>query len=748
MRLTIERRLAVAFSLALEFLIVNAVISYRATRTLIRNEQSVTQTLQVLNELEATLTMVVNAETGERGYIISGDETFLEPYRAALDGINEHIKGLKQLTADNPNRQARLPLLERKIADRLDYLKRQIALRKSGDVEGVRQVIVSGAGKTLMDEIRKLIAEMEDEENDLLKRRAGESEASARIVTLSFAIASFTAAASFALLYGLAIRGLAERRRSADAIRDQREWLHVTLSSIGDAVIATDTNGRVTFMNSVTEYLTGWNRREAIGRPLGEIFQIVNAQTRQPAENPAARVLREGAVLGMANHTRLIARDGTEIPIDDSAAPIKSADALIGVVMVFRDVTERHRVEEERERLLARERAAHAEAESANRAKDEFLATVSHELRTPLNAILGWSRLLRIGQLDAQAAGKALESVENNAKAQSQLIEDLLDVSRIISGKLRINYEQVNLVTVIEAALETARPAAQAKSIQLSAELDSAAGAVMGDATRLQQVIWNLLSNAVKFTPKDGRVEIRLKRDDSHAQVTVSDTGQGISPDFLPHVFDRFRQADSKDTRRHGGLGLGLAIVRHLVEMHGGAVNSDSPGEGQGATFTVRLPLKTAQTETGKMIEEQAANSSPLLDRLPALDGVKVLAVDDESSAREIITAVLSQCGATVTAVASAADAITVLAQSRPDVLVIDIGMPDENGYELISKARKLKPEQGGNIPAVALTAYARTEDRMRALAAGFQSHVPKPVEPAELALVVASLMQGKRETG
>jgi PAS domain S-box-containing protein len=501
-------------------------------------------------------------------------------------------------------------------------------------------------------------------------------------------------------------------------------------------------------MNSVTESLTGWNRREAIGRPLEEIFKIVNAQTRQPTENPVARVLREGAVVGLANHTRLIARGGAEIPIDDSAAPIKSAGGLVGVVMVFRDVTQRHQAEEERERLLAREKAARAEAESANRAKDEFLATVSHELRTPLNAILGWSRLLRIGQLDARAAGNAIEIVENNAKAQAQLIEDLLDVSRIISGKLRINYEQVNLVTVIEAALETARPAAQAKSIRLSAELNSTAGAVMGDATRLQQVIWNLLSNAVKFTPKDGRVEIRLERDDSHAQITVGDTGQGISPEFLPHVFDRFQQADSKDTRRHGGLGLGLAIVRHLVEMHGGAVKADSPGEGQGATFTVRLPLKTSQTEAGKIVEEQAANSSPLLDRLPALDGVDVLAVDDEASAREIITAVLTQCGATVTAVASAADAITALAQSRPDVLVSDIGMPDENGYELIGKVRRLKPEQGGNIPAVALTAYARTEDRMRALAAGFQSHVPKPVEPAELALVVASLMHGKRETG
>jgi PAS domain S-box-containing protein len=655
-------------------------------------------------------------------------------------------------------------------------------------------------------------------------------------------------------------RAMRKTEESEAKERDQGERLRVTLESIGDAVITTDANGRVTFINHVAERLTGWTQNEAKGKPLTDVFKIINAQTRETVANPVERVIKEGIVVGLANHTRLIASDGTEVPIDDSAAPIRNKDVLIGVVLIFRDISERSfaderfrlavesapnamvmvnkegrlvlvnsqaeklfqysrdeligqpiemlvpgrfrsghptyradfaaapsvramgrgrdlfglkkdgsevsieiglnpidingetlilssildiserkRAEEERAQLFGREQAARFEAEAANRAKDEFLATISHELRTPLNAILGWARLLRIGQLEERVATKALETIERSAKAQAQLIEDLLDVSRIISGHLRIDFEPLNLVLPIEAALESVRPAAQAKSIQLDADLDSAAGAVMGDASRLQQIIWNLLSNAVKFTPKAGRVEIRLERDDSHAQIKVTDTGSGIRPEFLPYVFERFRQADSSDTRQHGGLGLGLAIVRNLVEMHGGTVSVKSKGENQGATFTVRIPLGAVTAEASKVIK-QPAESRMLLDQLPSLDGVRVLVVDDESSAREVISAVLSCCGATVTAVESAAEAMTALAESPPDVLVSDIGMPNENGYELISRIRAL----GSKVPAVALTAYAKTDDRMRALAAGFNTHVPKPVEPAELALVIASLVERK----
>ena len=384
----------------------------------------------------------------------------------------------------------------------------------------------------------------------------------------------------------------------------------------------------------------------------------------------------------------------------------------------------------------------YSEAHEANRIKDEFLATISHELRTPLTAILGWAQMLHGGKLDETTAQRAVNSIERNAKSQAHLIEDLLDISRIITGKLRLDVRRVDLAPIIETAVDGVRPAADAKDIRLLKVIDERAGLISGDPDRLQQVLWNLLSNAIKFTPRGGRVQVRLERVESYAQITVSDTGQGIHADFLPYMFDLFRQADSTITRSHGGLGLGLAIVRRVVEMHGGSVQADSDGEGQGATFTVTFPL------TGlRPIEEAGADSTHhgalmhglLFDGAPALKGLHVLVVDDEPETRELLVTVLSKCGAEVKASASAKDAIEALKQWPADVLVSDIGMPGEDGYDLIRKVRAMEPERGGRIPAVALTAYARAEDRLRALSAGFQMHVPKPVEPVELAAVVAS---------
>lgn len=383
------------------------------------------------------------------------------------------------------------------------------------------------------------------------------------------------------------------------------------------------------------------------------------------------------------------------------------------------------------------------EAQTANRLKDEFLATLSHELRSPLNAMLGWLSLLRTRTFDAATTTRALETIERNARAQAQLIEDLLDISRIIRGQLRLNVRPVELIPVIEAAIDTVRLAAEAKNIRLQSILDSAVGLVSGDANRLQQVVWNLLTNAVKFTPKGGGVQICLKRVNSHIEITVTDTGQGISPDFLPFVFDRFRQADSSITRSFNGLGLGLAIVRHLVELHGGTVQAESPGEGLGATFTVKLPLM-AVSPKAKASERvyPIVGNRIALENFPSLDGLRILVVDDEADARELLMQLLQECGVQVVAVATADEAIQVLTQqaSHLDVLVSDIGMPNEDGYTLLRRVRRLPPENGGRIPAVALTAYARAEDRKAALLAGFQSHVAKPVELAELLAVIANL--------
>ena len=903
---------------------------------------------------------------------------------------------------------------------------------------------------------------------------------------------------------------ITERKRAQRAADEQREWLNVTLASIGDAVIATDMNARVTFMNAVAEKLTGWTAADAAGTPLTDVFRIVDESTRQPRESPVEKVRREGTVVGLTNHTVLLARDGREVAIDDSGAPIRDADgAIIGVVLVFREITERRRLESERAQLLELERSAravaqaaqeratfiarastvlassldygttlaavarlivpeladacfvdlleedgtlrrvtvahvdpsleilarnfterqasdldarhplgevlrtgeavrytelpdsllatlapdaerldpiralrlsslmivplsargralgalwlvsqakerqygaadldlaedlarriaaavdnallyreaerrrleaeaaqrrfafmaeastalsssldyettlqsvarlavpfladwcaiemvqtdgtlvraataHAEpatdalalellgrssaepdashgiaavvrsgksefrpaieaielareaadpdqrrriqslgvvsymcvpiataagsigaialahgpsrrryglddlrlaeavarrtataidnarlfrhAQEANRAKDEFLATLSHELRTPLHAMLGWTGMLRRGTIDAAERNRAIEVIERNTRLQAQLIEDLLDVSRIVTGKLRLDVRPVELPPIIEAALDAVRVAAAAKAIQIETALDSDVGPVSGDPDRLQQVVWNLLSNAIKFTPRDGRVSVRLDTVAGHARIRVSDTGAGISPAFLPHLFERFRQADSTATRAHGGLGIGLALVRHLVELHGGRVRAESEGEGHGATFTVELPL-LAVTTTPVALRSELPRAP---DGLPTLDGVRVLVVDDELDARELVTAVLERCGAVVEVAASAAEAMTTLEQSVPDVLVSDVGLPGEDGYALVRKLRSLDADRA-RIPAVALTAYAHPADRTRALLAGFQMHLAKPIEPEELAAVVANLARLRR---
>jgi PAS domain S-box-containing protein len=398
---------------------------------------------------------------------------------------------------------------------------------------------------------------------------------------------------------------------------------------------------------------------------------------------------------------------------------------------------EAEQVAEEKQRL-------YVEAQESNRLKDEFLATVSHELRTPLTAILGWAHLLRTGQTNDGKMAKALETIERNARAQAQLIDDLLDVSRIITGKIRIDVRPIDPNSFIEAAVEAVRPGAEAKGVRLQRIMDTGVVTVSGDPVRLQQVVWNLLSNAVKFTPKGGRVQVRLERVNSHIEIAVSDTGPGIEPEFLPYVFDRFRQADGRTTRQHGGLGLGLSIVRHLVELHGGTVRAESPGEGQGATFTVLLPVAPVyQTAApAERVHPAARDMLPLYECPDRLDGLRILAVDDEPDTRELLKAGLGQCGAAITIVGSVAEALEAIASDVPDLLISDIGMPGEDGYELIRRVRQLPPETGGKVPAIALTAYARVEDRMQALRAGYQMHVPKPVELAELVAVAASLVR------
>lgn len=401
-----------------------------------------------------------------------------------------------------------------------------------------------------------------------------------------------------------------------------------------------------------------------------------------------------------------------------------------------------------REELLTREQMARAEAENANRMKDEFLATVSHELRTPLNAIMGWCHMIRSGRLDQSTSERALETIDRNAKAQAQLIEDILDVSRVITGKLRLNMAPVDVASIINAAIDSVQLAAESKGIKLAVTLDPSARHTLGDMSRLQQVVWNLLSNAIKFTPAGGMVEIKLARTDDAVQIWVSDSGQGIAAEFLPFIFDRFRQADGTTTRKHGGLGLGLSIVRHLVELHGGTVHADSPGEGLGATFTVKLPL-SPRVKTGVARDVEPESFCGVTDSIASaesyltLDHVRILLVDNDPDTLQVLTVMLRERKANVEAAATAAEALEVLQWFNPAVVVSDLAFPDEDGYSLIRRIRSAEGYK--QMPAVALTGYVRIEDRAQALSAGFNMFVPKPVEPNELITAIANLVESKR---
>jgi PAS domain S-box-containing protein len=545
----------------------------------------------------------------------------------------------------------------------------------------------------------------------------------------------------------LVFRDVTEERRSEEAVAEQREWLATTLESIGDAVIATDVYGRIVFMNRVAEGLTGWAAEAAHGRPCLDVLSVVDDGSGEAVPDPVSRVLAHRGVIALTSHALLRSADGSERPIDESGAPIRNREGrIIGVVLVFRDISERRRVElerqgasAERERLLQAERAARAEAERASRVKDEFLAMVSHELRTPLNAILGWTQLMMRSRHDGATLERGLDIVARNTRLQAQLISDLLDISRIVSGKLQLEMDSVDLRSLVDDAVDTLRQDAAAKQIVIDRQLDDEAGHVVGDAARLQQVLWNLLSNAIKFTPDSGRIEVRLRRTGADTAIAVTDNGAGIRADVLPHIFDRFHQADRSITRRFGGLGLGLSIVKHLVDLHGGSVQAESPGEGRGATFTITLPVtsdRLAAPVGPAVVAPAAGPAAPSL-----LDSLHVLLVEDEPDTRDFLRRLLEAHGAVVRGAGSADEALAAFTAGPPDVLVSDIGLPDVDGYQLLERIRALETPAAEPVPAIALTAYARDEDRRRSLRAGFQAHVAKPVEATELIAVIAGIV-------
>jgi len=545
------------------------------------------------------------------------------------------------------------------------------------------------------------------------------------------------------------IRAEDERLALVKKVEQQARFFDTTLSSITDFAYIFDKDGRFMYVNQALLDLWGLPLEEAVGKNFFDL-RYPDALASK-LQRQIQQVFDDGQLL--KDETPYTSPTGAGGYYEYIFTPVRAKDGTIEVVAgSTRDITQRRAAEQDRERLLieqavlqkenaqllAAERAARLEAERVGHIKDEFLATLSHELRTPLNAILGWAHLLA-RRADDSNLNEGLRVIERNARAQQRLIEDLLDMSRIVSGKVRLDIQQLDVPTVVEAAILSIRPAADAKDIRLSKVLDTTLRPFAADASRLQQVIWNLLSNAIKFTPVGGKVEVHVKHIRSHVEIHVSDTGIGIEAAFLPHVFERFRQSDASTTRQHSGLGIGLAIVKSLVEMHGGQVRASSAGHGKGSTFVVKLPIAAAQQAPGA-----SSRGLETLDPYPSaslLLGVKVLVVDDEPDGRELVGRILSECGAAITLAASAQEAIDLLERFSSDVLVSDIGMPDVDGYELLRRVRVLGSQQSRPIAAAALTALARPEDRTRALLSGYQTHIGKPVDPTELIAAVATLV-------
>jgi PAS domain S-box-containing protein len=893
----------VGLGLIVALLIATAVLNFYNTQRLREDTGRVVHTLEVIELTSDVLLALVNAETGQRGFLLTGKEEFLQPYNAALARLDDRMATLKEKTSDNPDQQKRIRELESLIAGRLAMLKEGIDLRRKSAAEA-ESFIAAKKGKEQMDAVREVVARRRNHEHELLTDRQERSQITYTLALTTGLLAAVVGLAMVAAFVRLLDRSLSNRQRAAAIIQQQRELFRTTLASIGDAVITTDTHGRITFLNPVAAALTGWSAEDAKGQPLASVFHIVNEQTLQPADDPAGRALREGMIVGLANHTLLRARDGSERPIDDSAAPIRGeAGQVTGVVLVFRDVSERRRTERalvqelaERKRVeqslrfladasatltaivdyestlqkvaglavphfadwcavdmvepdgtLRRLAVAHTNPEKvrlaleldrryppdpdaprglplvlrtgqadmmtdisddllvkgakgeehlrilrelglksymcvplhgggrlmgiisfvsaesgrrytqgdlafaeelarraamaiensqlyaalreADRRKDEFLATLAHELRNPLAPIRNAVELLRrIGPAEPRIQ-QVRDMIERQVRHMVRLVDDLLEVSRISGGKIALQWEPVELAKVAQDAVETSGPVIEAGRHEVTLAVPPEPVMVKGDVVRLTQVVANLLNNASKYTPEGGHIWLTVESQNGTGVIRVRDNGVGIPAEMLAKVFDLFTQVNATLKRSQGGLGIGLALVKRLVEMHGGSVEAHSEGEGRGAEFVVRLPLVQADGATAvpRQIRAQPAGLTPR----------RILVVDDHVDAADSLSMLLSMSGHEVRTAYDGHTGLEQAAEFRPEVIFLDLGMPGMDGYETARRVRQLQGME--NIKLVALTGWGQEEDRRRSQEAGFDAHIVKPVSPAALQELMTS---------
>jgi PAS domain S-box-containing protein len=718
---SLTRGQTVAIVLLVAALLADAVLTLHNIREVATSVQWVSHTHEVMTQLEQVVSTLKDAETGQRGYLLTGERVYLEPYEQALTRIPGQLERLRALTIDNPPQTAHALKLEQLASERLAVLRQGIdRFQAEPDRDRAlllsRQYLLQGEGKRVMDLARDEVYGMQALERALLARRDAASRASARIALASTVIGLALGLVLIVMVVALVARNQAARQRAADVLHAERERFRTTLTSIGDAVVVTDAHGRITLLNPVAQALTGWGG-EALGQPLDTVFRIVNETTRETVENPVSKVIRLGAIVGLANHTVLIAKDGSELPIDDSGAPIRDIRGrIVGVVLVFRDITER--------------RGSERALEDADRRKDEFLAMLAHELRNPLAPIRNAAHTLALLGTGDERVRWVSGLIERQVGLMTRLVDDLLDVSRITSGKITLQRATVPVGAVLAQAVEAARPPAESRGQRLEVDVPEDAGWVDGDPARLTQAVGNLLDNAIKYTDDGGRIWIRSRIEEDEVVIVVEDSGVGIDPELLPHVFDLFIQADRSLERKQGGLGLGLTLVRRLVEMHGGRVEAASPGPGRGSAFTIRLPRLAVEAPAPAAAGEAAAALPP------AGPARRILIVDDHRDSTDSLALFLRLRGHDVHTAHDGPSALDEIERYHPDVVFLDLGLPGMSGYDVARRARMMSDP--GALRLVAVTGYGTDADRQKTRDAGFDVHLAKPVDPRAVDALLA----------
>ncbi len=722
-RLRTMRITATVYAITAAVVVGSTVITYSAgnrVNHLHRNEQQRRAGITALDDLLLTLQ---DAETGQRGYVITGDESYLEPFSSAetrLEADTAHVRRMSELGITPADVTQLNDLVHEKVAE----LRQTISVRRQSGVEAALPMILAGTGKEAMNRIRQLIGRLKDEQERALANEVQRSDEATRIRTGVFLTSGLLNLLVLFWGFSRIRRTILERDRAVIERKKQSDLLATTLASIGDCVIVTNAKGAITFMNGVAESLTGWPLQEARHRPVGEIFHIINEQTRQPVEDPVEKVIQHGVIVGLANHTLLIRKDGSEIPIDDSGAPIRTAEGkLEGVVLVFRDFSPHKQAQ--RELNQAKEAA-----ESANQAKDKFLAMLSHELRTPLTPVLA---TLNVWEMTDDVPAKLRSDVQmlrRNIELEARIIDDLLDLTRIARGVLSISPEVLDVHELIEMLLDITHSEAEAKRLNLSLDLEAERHFVNTDAGRLQQVLWNILRNAINFTDARGSIVIGTASDGGRIVITVTDSGIGMALESLEKLFRPFEQADRNRSVRYGGLGLGMAISHALMELMGGTLTAASEGIGRGSIFTVTL----------EFVDESTALAAPARLTPVLSQPIDILLVEDHVDTAVALARVLRMRGNEVQIASSVKGALEMLEQRSFALLLCDLGLPDGSGYDLLTHVRS-----NNKVPAIALTGFGMSSDIERAMEAGFDAHLTKPVDFQRLEATMAKLLLGEK---